>query len=631
MYGSALCFAWLLSACRPAPEPERILALRAHSLPGCPAQQGTIQLAALGDFDASPLTAEVFDSQSSARDLEFPLDTRAVRAELTAGTQSWFGVGERLGDHVDLPLWRESGACTLFPVTGNPNYPGAAGGEAMGWSASQRVLLIAGEAIASSNAASAIAVNLKTGEAAAVPNGMVPSREYATVTAFGQDLLVAGGVNPSTDAVLASASVYETASGSFDRSQLVTLSSPRAHHAALVLDSGETLLIGGEDGSGAPLDTLEAISPVDRSARLTNLATLKAARIDPYAIRLTNDQILVAGGHDENGTPIDKLEWLTQTPSGIVKEQNVSSVPARIDQAFVAMPGGAALAVGGCEQRAPVPGEDCSACPEGCPPKKGFDAYWISPQGAAVRLAPLNVAAPEPLLIPASNGAPWLVASGHWLRFDPWQAKFVTPPVSPASAPSRDPRPIALDPGLFVWLKKRDPAHAVLRGLRFDTRDEYAFDLLPLLSSLAPEGAFPDSQLLHTAPDRALPAPGTDTGFEVGGVALDSNAALVVTDTSYLDLHLEIGVREGSVPPVVRLGTTELGATSCGWPEPKQKAPKGGWTLTVDRSGSKVTLGQDQKTRLCSIPTGRVSVALKAGGGTTIIQSLLVRREAQAP
>jgi hypothetical protein len=615
-------------------------------------QPGTIQLTALGDFDASPLTAELFDANSSARDLKFPLDTRAVSAELTAGTSLWFGVGERSGDDIDLPLWPQGDACTLYPVGTSASYPGAVGGEAIGWSPSQKILLIAGEASATSDSASAVVVNLKTGVAQAVPDGMSQSRAYATVTPFGKNLLVAGGVDALnspggvvTNATpLDNASVYDTSTGRFDPPPLRNLSHARAHQAAVVLDSGETLLIGGVDDQNQPLSSLEALSPSNPQPRLTGLAKLTDARIDPFAIRLTDGHILVAGGHDLDRAPIDLVEWLSADADQETMTAPVPPAPAppRFGQAFVAMPGGAALAVfDGCENRTKKAGEDCDACPlGGCPSSTGFDVYWISPDGVPTHVQSIGTfdpTMPKPLLIPASNGAPWLDASGHWLRFDPWQAKFVVPPVSPSSAPSCKPakwdvtggcwpEPVALDSGLFVWLQDEK-----LLGFRSDTRDEYAFDVAPLLSTPAPQGAFPDSSLLHTAPDRPPLAPGTPSTFEAGGVPLEPGSALVVTDTTYIDLHLEISLDEGSMPPLLELGTTELGGAACPWSEPSQPAPKGGWTLTVDRSGSSVTLGQNNQTHNCSMPTGRVSVALKAGGGTASVQSLLVRRKAQAP
>ena len=72
------------------------------------------------------------------------------------------------------------------------------------------------------------------------------------------DALVAGGADPdSRNAPLATAEVYVPKLGAaadvgdFDQTR-IDLSEPRAEHGAVVLASGETLLVGGRGGAEAP-------------------------------------------------------------------------------------------------------------------------------------------------------------------------------------------------------------------------------------------------------------------------------------------------------------------------------------------------------------------------------------------
>jgi hypothetical protein len=632
-YRSAVWLFLLLSGCAPQKQPERVLSLSLHWLPGCAgdANEGaTVELSALGDFDASPVTAEAFSASESGRELSFPPLTRAVEARLDTGNRHWLGVAERDRDAVQLPLWPADGACPLFPLDDSPGYPGPVPGEAMGWAPAQHTLLIAGELSASSSSAQAVSVDLQSGKASRVPGGMLQGRAYSTITPFGGNLLVAGGLDTQATHDLGkappldSALVYNIAKGRFDRADPIALSRARAHHAALVLPSGETLLVGGMGNAGEALVPLEAVSPADGTARVTGLATPAVGRIDPAALRLDDGRILICGGTDSNGKPIGLLEWLTADAASAYFTP--AQLPPRFDRAFVAMPGGGALAVGGCEDRAPKnAGEDCSACERGCPPSGGYDAWWITPEGVPEQLPDLPVDAPHPELVPAENGAPWLwsARARSWLRFDPWQARFV--PVAPDLAPGPDagmPAPVAIDPGAFVWLSS-DGQHTTLGGFRHGTRERFAFDLLPLLGGVPPSGSFPDSPAWHLAPDRSPLGANAEVRFDPAqGLVLDGDyATALLTDTSYAPLRLEMTLGGGS-PPRVRLGSREVGGADCPWPA------AGPDTLVLIRNGATLQLQRGQRTETCSLGVDRVTVALAAGGSArhSVIRGITVRR-----
>lgn len=609
-----------------------MLSLSLRWLPGCAGDarsaNATVDLTALGDFDASPITAEAFQASESGRELSFPPLTRAIEARLTTGTGHWLGVAERGTHGVELPLWPAGTACPLYPASGGAGYPGPVPGEALGWSPGHQTLLVAGElptsTSTSASSAQAVSVDLRTGQASQVPGGMLQGRAYATITPFGDALLVAGGLDAQDGKAppLDSALVYDIATGRFDNANPITLSRARAQHAALVLPSGETLLVGGVGKAGEALTPLEAISPGDDTARVTGLATPAIGRIDPVAVRLDDGRILIGGGTDSSGSPVGLLEWLT--PDASSAYFTPAQLPPRYGRAFVAMPGGGALAVGGCQDRAPDPGEDCSECAHGCPPAGGYDAWWITPEGVPEQLPALPVDAPHPALVAAENGAPflWNPHSNIWLRFDPWQARFVHV-AGPGPGPDAElPAPLAIDPGAFVWLA-RSGNRTVLSGFRHGTRERFAFDLLPMLRFLPPAGSFPESPAWHLAPDRSPLGADAQVHLDAENLVLDGDyATAALTDTTYASLRLEMTLVEGD-PPRVLLGGHALGDSDCPWPKSSSHR------LVLIRDAGRVQLERGNATSVCALGVDRVNVAFGAGGPGrhSVIRDLRVSRD----
>src|SRR5262249_34916311 len=140
--------------------------------------------------------------------------------------------------------------------------------------------------------------------------------------------LVAGGHDPdSGDGTpyqpLATAEVYLPKLGApgdvgdFEQAT-IALSEPRTRHAGVVLSTGETLLVGGR-GSAGPLRTMEIVDPTTRRAHTAGIALLQVARDKPTALRLSNGEILVAGGLDANGNPVTTLEWFAPDASHATK------------------------------------------------------------------------------------------------------------------------------------------------------------------------------------------------------------------------------------------------------------------------------------------------------------------------
>lgn len=619
-------------------EPARVLHIHAHAPAGCrvPAE-ANLQLRALGDFDVSNRTVEIVGASAHDRELPLPSATRAVAVQRAAGSGPGFhGLGERNEDRVDVLLWPDYADCALYTAAGQGAYPAALGRQALGVSASQQTLLVAGGVGDSS--ASALSVNLQTAEATRIDGagGLLERHEYATITEFGDGLLVAGGYDV-VERRNASAEVFEAKLGRF-ASTVIGLRNARRRHAAVVLASGETLLIGGLNGSGRPLGSLEVVSPATRLASAV-VPLLGYARVEPSAARLDDGRVLVASGMSDEGAAGARtrspgaLEWVVTGDAAAVDVRE-DVLPPSFNRALISMPGGAALAVGGCEDRAAQPGEACSArcgvLPDelanslagrarGCPPAR-FDVWWIREDKRATRLPdlPPGIDASRPALVFASDASPWLLAGGAVLRFEPWTGRF-----TPAELPERIvlpedvTAPVAIDAGAFVWLSEEigNPSglpEVALRGFRHGTRGRFESDT-PLLLS----------QALHLAPNQAPVLPdGSDAEVRYDGALLhlrDKDAKAFVTDTEYRDVEVTFQLVSG-MPPVLLFGDARVTWTG---------VPEGVQTLSARRRGDVIELIHDGGTERVPLSLGGARVRLALAGpedAESAITRLAIRR-----
>ena len=418
-----MALAGLLAAgCATGPARLDVHAIRARWAPGCePARAGpaiTFDLEALGDFDPSADSHEILAESARGAPLRVTARARAVTLEATDGTATWLGAADlRAEEATDVTLWSREQACALLGDA-TSGYPAAGGGEAAGVSGDGRTVLVAGGRGGTPDATGAAVLDLDTGRFRSLlpAEGLRARRAGARVTPFADGFLVSGGVDPVRgDAPVDSADVYEPAAGRF-ADATIPLERPRSRHAAVALASGETLLVGGADANGAPLGTLEAVSPATRRYRISGLADLAVPRADPSAIRLTDDRILVSGGVGSGGAVEDSLEWLSPDGSrrtGPVGLSDPGPGGPTSGRVLAAMPGGSALAVGGCTRRTPDPVERARclrACGEagGCP---ATEILWITSSGRLDRLAGvLGPDADAPALVAGEAGRPWLEA-----------------------------------------------------------------------------------------------------------------------------------------------------------------------------------------------------------------------------
>lgn len=618
--------------CEDVPK-ERTLALSTHALASCepsiaPAQ-ATLRLTPLGDFgwvssgDPLPL------AQSTA--LDFPEQTRAVAAEARTPDAIFVGYAERgAKPSLDVLLWPDATACRLDVDPGAAPNPG--GGQALGVTADGTVVLVVGGNSPKLPAGSIGATIFDTGSGeltalsgAADPRAaLAEPRAFATVTPFGEQLLVAGGEDPlnSDGAGLAPASktaeVFDPRRRRFESTE-IALTVARSRHAALALPSGQTLLIGGRGPSGNALNALETVAPGAAHGSIQGLAALTYPRLLPSALLLDDARVFVGGGVTALGTPLSALEWLSADAKQVLRAELPEQLPARFDRAFAALPGGGVLAVGGCE---PSDNPCPDLCRSGCPPRDAdgeqphYDAWWITPDGALTPV-PLEFAAPRPVLLGGGDGRP-LLASGapgdvKLYRFEPWQARFVETALTAPAPPAAGLAASALDDGAFVWLSE-DTSGAGVFGARVSTRNRFAIDDT-LLDGAADGAPYP------LVPDR--PPRGT-TRFDSSVNTLffddDSDASVYVAAANYANVSVELTV-EGDAPNIV-LGTREYGGEECPW-------PVGAITqYRLERRATSVTLSSGSLSSApCEGPEGRVRLGLKRGRGALGVRHFRATRE----
>jgi hypothetical protein len=606
-------FAVTVAACG-QPTDTTTLRLSTHALPGCaPPLEARLRLSALGDFATTETTSEDLPLGGTS-ELVVPAATLAFEAAVEAGGERFIGYAELEPDGAAaLLLWPEARGCVL---DGPRSYPAPGGGQALGYAPGTGTLLLAGGSAVERPSASVGALSFDAGTGRisseeSSPASLREPRAFATVTQFGDSLLVAGGENPlHGDGEWAvprkTAEVYRPQSASFASS--IELVEERSRHAALLLKSGSVLLVGGRGAASDALRVLELVDPAARRSSIAGLTALSAPRISPSALTLDDGRLFIGGGSAADGTPLSALEWLSSDAREHLGAVFPPGMPARYDRAFTALPGGGVLAVGGCEARSARDGDEqaeCqAACREGCPPLTGYDAWWIAASGEVHEL-PFDLPAPRPVLLGGGDGAP-LLASGapgddRLYRFDPWRAEFDLLDLELPGPPPRAGLPaLSLDVEAFAWLAETAD-RVLLQGLRLGTRNRYSRDVFLVTQS---DPKFPERPL-HLVPDRPLAG---SAGYD-GALWFSTGSPVVVyvAATDYADLSLSVHF-DGAAPRVV-LGSAEFGGEACPWPE-SDSSP-----VVLVRNGDTVRLSVAGQAVTCAADGGRVRVGLAAPVG----------------
>jgi hypothetical protein len=607
-----------------------------HSLSGCgvPESQrdGQLELRALGDFTASNDSAELLLLEPAAAvPLRFPAATRALEARFESSQPRFIGYGERVAeDSYDVLLWPEQISCSVFRPSGAQGYPGKHGGQALGYIPERGSVIAAGgnDALLADAIVGALSFRVTDGALASYDTSqsavLKEARAFATATSFDGRLLVAGGQNPVYGVPEAdlepsrTAELFDAQVGGFVGAP-IELRNNRTRHAAVALRDGTTLLVGGRSKLG-PSNTAqrltEVVSPASLRAELR--ATIEG-RIDPVALLLSDGRVFVGGGVDVDGAPVlPAAEWLSEDAKRNLGDTG-QLLPARVGRAFVALPGGGVLAVGGVAEGS-----------------SGDDAFWIDPNGAIEPISLGSIRAESPILLPGSDGRPWLIAAEadaldvpRLYRFDPWAKLF-----EPADVPAElrlprpgFPQPIAIDPDAFVWLDDdANGEHGELVGLRLGTRNRYAQDVALVLSSDPLDPGRP----MHLAPASPLDASEVYDGGQLHLAPNDDGGLGVtvwVTDTDYADVSISVHLGADSALPVLVLGDTPLGGSSCPWPAGPAR-DEAALRPSVLRQGEIAQLRYQGESRECRVAAGRHALGIAAEGDASVVAQLDVVRGA---
>ncbi len=181
------------------------------------------------------------------------------------------------------------------------------------------------------------------------PTGsMTAPREGQTITMLqdGRILLTGGAQNIGFRSELASAEIFDPATGTFAATG--SMATPREGHTATMLRDGRVLVVGGSDNGTHTMDSAEIYNPVTGAFR--GAGHLNQPRIAHTATLLLDGKVLIAGGGrgDRPGGYIayDTAEMYEPVTGGfgMVRAHMVND---RVGAAAVLLSDGRALIVGG--------------------------------------------------------------------------------------------------------------------------------------------------------------------------------------------------------------------------------------------------------------------------------------------
>ncbi|HEX7452779.1 MAG TPA: hypothetical protein VF294_10855, partial [Polyangiaceae bacterium] len=305
------------------------------------------------------------------------------------------------------------------------------------------------------------------------------------------------------------------------------------------------------------------------------------------------------------------------------------------------------LAVGGCEDRDPLPAEDCSVwCQRGCPPtpfgsnQPTYDAFWISADGS---VSPLDfgLSAAQPVLLPGSDGQPWLItvgvdqtgaaAPGKFVayRFDPWQGAFAVTDLDLGAQPLVGaPRFVATGPDAFVWFGQ-DSTGPALQGVRSGTRSAFSSDVALVVLRAAEDATRP----AHLAPDHPPDADAIhyDSGRGVLQFGKSSATCVWISDAEFADFSAQIDFSAGAAPRI-QLGNQPIADPSSAAADPSCQLPSAdasgsSGSIHVQRIAGHVSLSIGAAQTSCDLTSARLPIGVCGSDlGVTEVTLIDVKR-----
>jgi hypothetical protein len=567
----------------------------------------------LGDFPGDPDPSVTAPLSAHGTPLALPADALSLLVNVGDPSSFW-GIADvpPAGD-VDVLVWSKLAPCQLTARTN------AVQGQSLGMTDGRHALLVAGDDLP-------LLIDWSTGVIVPLAVGLQVPRLFSTITPFGSGALIAGGARPAPGSgPVDTAEVYVPSSDGSPGSisvDVIALSGPRAQPGALVLPTGETLLVGGLSSPATASNTLEEVSPLTHESTLLGV-TLATARAGPTVLELPNGQIFVAGGFDGAGKPVSTAEWFDlalTTRLGVADVAPPASPPDAGSPAtptaylYAPLEGGAVLGVIAWDQ-GQLDGN--VALLRACDPAGGSCSPEVQrgvPLGASARPA-----APAATLYAAANSAPALWTGTMWVRWDPWADAFA--PVVLGGDAGASPGPVGLatlapDPGLAAWVS--GDGHVL--GLRYDARGPYVTD-----STISSHNSAPDRLAAGTLVTKP------DTGWNLGGtpgLTVSSGAQVFVTDATFDEVTIDVTM-QGNWAAIVlqdRDGDSfEVGGPACPFPAFTEIAE-----VVVARQGAQVTVAINGAPPV-TCPTGlpaedRLSVGVQALAGPSVLDQLTVTR-----
>ncbi len=173
-----------------------------------------------------------------------------------------------------------------------------------------------------------------------------PRAHQAALRLVDGQVLLAGGYNGVSDA-LGSAEIYDTASGIFRPTG--PLRTARVPEVAVLLKDGRVLIPGGSDASGGVLASAEVFDP--KSGRFAPAGDMIAARRKHGGALLASGRVLVVGGSDARDWTGQKTEAEIYDPIANLFTPAASMALRRfkLGAAVALLPDGRVLVAGGAE------------------------------------------------------------------------------------------------------------------------------------------------------------------------------------------------------------------------------------------------------------------------------------------
>jgi len=189
---------------------------------------------------------------------------------------------------------------------------------------------------------------LGTGAGSFGSTGSMGAARYAAVAAPLKDgrVLVAGGYydGGGGDHYLASAELFNPATNTFSSAGIGAMSTPRRGAVAAPLPDGSVLVAGGsyDDGTEHSLASAEVFNPA--TGAFTAVNDMGVPRVRAASAPLSDGRVLVAGGND-GSTRLSSAEVFNPATNGFTAVNDMGAPRAR--QAAVPLPDGRVLLVGG--------------------------------------------------------------------------------------------------------------------------------------------------------------------------------------------------------------------------------------------------------------------------------------------